>query len=146
MFDRSEAVDDFEAVVVVLLSLEGWIFVRNDKRGWEFPGGHCEGSESYHETVAREVYEETGLRVPAIESLSYHAIGENHIAVIVCAQEGSKALKRKELDPSRVAAFAGLPDALSFGDGRERMILSHAARQRYGVCRNASIEPESPGG
>ena len=37
--------------------------VRSDIRGWELPGGNPDPGESGGETVVREVFEETGIRI-----------------------------------------------------------------------------------
>lgn len=46
-----------DSVPHVLLS------VRSDVRGWELPGGTLEPGEDVREALAREIWEETGLRV-----------------------------------------------------------------------------------
>jgi len=38
--------------------------------GWDFPGGNGKGSEAACETAERETFEETGIRVKAIEKLT----------------------------------------------------------------------------
>lgn len=51
----------------ILPNQEGRILLqkRADKKVWDFPGGIMELGESALETVTREFYEETGLRVEA---------------------------------------------------------------------------------
>lgn len=40
-------------------------------RGWDIPGGHVEVGETPQETARRELYEETGANVDALEVLAY---------------------------------------------------------------------------
>jgi ADP-ribose pyrophosphatase YjhB (NUDIX family) len=51
------------AQAVVLGERGVLLSVRADLRGWELPGGNPEPGESLEDTVAREVREETGVRI-----------------------------------------------------------------------------------
>ncbi|MCR2802779.1 NUDIX domain-containing protein [Paenibacillus soyae] len=43
-------------------------------RGWDIPGGHVEPGESVEDAARRELYEETGAHVGALEQLGYMKI------------------------------------------------------------------------
>lgn len=43
-------------------------------RGWDIPGGHVEAGESAEEAARRELYEETGARVGALQLLGYQRL------------------------------------------------------------------------
>ena len=45
--------------------------------GLTFPGGHVEEGESFTESVIREVYEETGLKIENYFSMHYTPLGAN---------------------------------------------------------------------
>lgn len=57
------------------------VIVSKNGKDWQFPGGHPNGDETWQETLAREVYEETGLnikgKVEKVERLGYYLIEEN---------------------------------------------------------------------
>ena len=47
-------------VIVICEYENNWLLTNHKKRGWEFPGGKVEGSETLEEAAKREVWEETG--------------------------------------------------------------------------------------
>ena len=55
--------------VVFTRTAEGvrYILIHSHKGRWGFPKGHVEPGETEHETAAREIREETGLRVRFVE-------------------------------------------------------------------------------
>jgi ADP-ribose pyrophosphatase YjhB (NUDIX family) len=46
------------------------------KGGYAFPGGYINSGESFHEALSRELYEETGVKVPA-ESWNVYHVGDS---------------------------------------------------------------------
>lgn len=89
----------------VVLGPEGVLLsVRVDLRGWELPGGNLDPGEAEPEALAREILEETGVRV-AVEGLvgSYHRRGFlPHVArVYRCRPLGGAP--RPSLETPRVA-------------------------------------------
>jgi 8-oxo-dGTP diphosphatase len=120
----------FDAVVVVLFSSGKLVLVRNERRAWEFPGGHREDDESYEETAAREAYEEAGARITDIEYLGYYVTPAGHVTVITCAEVSSFQGPGGEYETSEVGIFDRLPPALSFGDGREQLFADYATAWR----------------
>jgi 8-oxo-dGTP diphosphatase len=121
-----EVIDSFDAVVVVLFSSKGLVLVRDERRAWEFPGGHREGDETYEETAAREVFEEAGVRITDIKYLGYYTTGRGHTTVIVCGEVTALERCDKGSDSSAVGTFASIPADLSFGDGREKLFFEYA--------------------
>ena len=128
--DEGDIPEMFDAVVVFLFCSDKFVMVWNPERGWEFPGGHREGKETYEETAIREVWEEAQIEVQNLGYLGYYTLKTGHLTLIVCANcptfEGRKA---KEI-PSRVKVFDTLPSQLSFGDGREQLFLDVARKFR----------------
>ena len=123
-------IESFDAVVVVLFSSGKLVLVKNERRAWEFPGGHREGNESYEETAVREAYEEAGAKIKGIEYLGYYTAPTGHVTVITCAEVSSFRGVGDECEASGVGIFDRLPPDLSFGDGREQLFLDHAAALR----------------
>ncbi|MDU0205420.1 NUDIX domain-containing protein [Paenibacillus sp. MAH-36] len=59
------------------------VLVRHHSRGWELPGGMREKSESVLQTVRREMQEEAGGELNAIERIGQYLIFENDHLVFV---------------------------------------------------------------
>lgn len=73
------------------------LLARNDREEWELPGGRIEPEETPEECVAREIAEETGLRVAVAEILDswvYHIAVANKDVFIVtygCTTDSAQA-------------------------------------------------------
>ena len=130
VFGKSRTVELFDAVVVVLFASGKLVLVKDERRAWEFPGGHREGSESYEETAVREAYEEAGAKITDIEYLGYYTMPTNHVTVITCAEVSSFERLGEKREPSGFGLFDTLPPDLSFGDGREQLFVDHAKALR----------------
>ena len=133
---QARVVEPFDAVVVVLFSADKLVLVRDERRAWEFPGGHREGGESFRETAAREAHEEAGARITDVEYLGYYTTPAGHVTAIACAEVASFEGLGGRWEASEVALFDELPSDLSFGDGRERLFLDCARAQRSGLGKN----------
>jgi len=127
-----EVIESFDAVVVVLFSSKGLVLVRDERRAWEFPGGHREGDETYEETAVREAFEEAGARITDIMCLGYYTTGRGHTTVIVCGEVTAFERFDRASDSLSVGTFASLPADLSFGDGREQLFFQYAVAFRAG--------------
>ena len=126
ILDEGRTVESFDAVVVVLFSSGKLVLVRNERRAWEFPGGHREGDESYLETAAREAYEEADAKITDIEYLGYYITPTGAVTVITRAEASSFQKGGDEQQAPHVGVFDRLPPDLSFGDGREQLFLEYA--------------------
>jgi 8-oxo-dGTP pyrophosphatase MutT (NUDIX family) len=62
------------------------VLLRNERGEWELPGGRIELGETPQQCVVREVAEETGLAVDAVELLDawmyYIAVADKHVFVV----------------------------------------------------------------
>ncbi len=105
-----------------------FLLIRSISGEWGFPKGHMEGSETEHETAARELFEETGASARSIENFRYlieyplprkpgvmkraiYFLGECLTDEIICQESEVSA-----------ACFAGFDEAiklLSFENTRE---------------------------
>lgn len=62
-------------VVILALTEEGWIFVRNRQRTtWELPGGHIEPNELVTDAAKRELFEETGALKSKLTALLDYSV------------------------------------------------------------------------
>jgi 8-oxo-dGTP pyrophosphatase MutT (NUDIX family) len=125
-FQNTESIEDFDAVVVILFSSEKLVLVRNQDRGWEFPGGHREGGETFEETAVREVYEEARAKITDIQYLGYYVSSTGHTTIVLTA-ELDNLLQPGKMD-FEIRLFDRLPPALSFGDGREQLFVDQATK------------------
>jgi 8-oxo-dGTP pyrophosphatase MutT (NUDIX family) len=129
-FDRCAIPKDFDAVVVILFCNEKLVWVWNPERGWEFPGGHREGDETYNETAIREVLEETQIRIEALEVLGYYTRNREHVTLILSADCPSSDMPDATKIPSGIIVMDEWPSGLSYGDGREQLFLEMARKSR----------------
>jgi 8-oxo-dGTP pyrophosphatase MutT (NUDIX family) len=129
-FGLREIPEEFDAVVVVLFWSDKLLLVSNPDRGWEFPGGHRKGKETYKETAIREVREEAQVEIRALEYLGFYTLKSGHVTLIVRAECTNIEVLDKRIMPSRINAFDELPLHLSFGDGREQLFLEYAKQDR----------------
>jgi 8-oxo-dGTP diphosphatase len=70
---------------------------------WQFPGGHLEYGETVNECAAREVMQETGLRVKALRHLGFTdrpfiTAGKPYISLLVSCDYDTGELKTLEPD------------------------------------------------
>ena len=133
---QAQVVEPFDAVVVILFSAGRLVMVRNERRAWEFPGGHREGDETCEETAAREAHEEAGARIMDVEYLGYYTTPAGHVTAIACAEVASFEGAGGGCEPLDVGLFDELPCHLSFGDGREQLFLDWARARRSGLGMN----------
>jgi len=110
-------------VVQAVILREGRVLlaVRSDLRGWELPGGNLQPGESDTAALAREVHEETGLRVEVERRVGdYERTGfRPHVArVFVCRVLGGS--ERPSSETPRLGWFdAGSPPSTLFPWYRE---------------------------
>ena len=102
--------------------------VSGNYHGTTFPGGHVEPGETFSESVIREVYEETGLRIknPVLRGIYHwyrdgaHQIGLMYRATefegeLTCSEEGTVYwISREEYEKKDLAV--GMPRVLKMMD------------------------------
>ncbi len=65
------------SIAIIRRNQQFLVILRNDGRGLSLPGGLASWKESAEETLRREVLEETGLRVTALElRMRYHSTAD----------------------------------------------------------------------
>ncbi|MGM5484346.1 MAG: (deoxy)nucleoside triphosphate pyrophosphohydrolase [Nanobdellota archaeon] len=68
---------------------------------WEFPGGKVEFSEDLRECIEREIDEEMGIRIKALEPFEYssHTYGNKHVVLLgFHCRFISGEIQKKEID------------------------------------------------
>ncbi|GAA4715728.1 NUDIX domain-containing protein [Brevibacillus fulvus] len=73
--------------VLIFPFLEGnLMFTRNTRRGIELPGGKIEPGETSLAAAVREMYEETGYSLSAIEKIGQYVVDESMVKDIYAAR------------------------------------------------------------
>jgi 8-oxo-dGTP diphosphatase len=119
------------------------------KGEWSLPGGRVELGEGLEEAVAREVLEETGLRVdvgPVVEVLDRVRRGsdgrvEHHFVIIdyLCRARGGELAHASDADEARWVPLAELP-AYRITE-QANAVIEKAARMRADATRNTPAGP-----
>lgn len=91
---------------------------------WEFPGGKCEADESAHQALARELLEETGIRVNAATPFMQieHDYGDKAVCLEVFLVENFSGQPHgREGQQGKWVALKSLPD-YAFPDANQDII------------------------
>jgi 8-oxo-dGTP diphosphatase len=110
--------------VLVFAFWEGKLLMtRHQKRGWEIPGGTCEPGEWPIQTAIREVYEETGAELAAIEPIGQYVVETDGAAPMVKTIYVAKVGRMHPLpdgfETEAVRLFAEPPSAAEVKAGAE---------------------------
>lgn len=116
---------DHQSVLVILRQSGQYVLVRNPNRGWEFPGGHREGEETFEETAVREAFEEAGAKLADIQYVGYYVLPSGHCTIITVADVASLHPLKEEFETVEVRLYNSLPDGLSFQDGLYQCVLDY---------------------
>ena len=87
--------------VIVTNTSNQILLIKGPIRGWEFPGGIIEPSESIWESAIREVFEETGFTIKPIEICCiYQNLTKNVISLIMKASvvKGEACTSKESLE------------------------------------------------
>lgn len=130
-----EKVFGAESVLVVIRKGGKWLLAKNKFRGWEFPGGHREGKETYLETAKREAWEEAHVTLINLRYLGYYILPSGHITAIVLADADRISDSPLEFETCEVACFSELPSDLSFKDGLYQIIIDYIINKETSVVK-----------
>lgn len=95
-FDEQEFADPGYVLVFAFYKGE-LLLTRHQKRGWEVPGGTREAGEWPIQTAVREVFEETGAELAAIEPLGQYSIESDENLPLVKTIYVAKVLRLHEI-------------------------------------------------
>ena len=116
------------------------LLVRHGYRpGWHFPGGGVEVNETIHETVRREVEEETGVQTIGNPQLfgvyaNFKAFPSDHIALFVVRDWRRLRVPEPNAEIAEVGFFA--PSSLPAGT------IEAVRRRLREITQEASISPD----
>jgi hypothetical protein len=89
-----------------------------------------QGHETYQETAAREILEETGAKIKEIQGVGHYVDSAGRLTVIAYAEVSSFEATPEPGEITEVALFTEIPNELSFADSREQLFLEYAREIR----------------
>lgn len=104
-------------VAIIAFKNNSFLLIKNEERGWEFPGGNIE-DESAIKAVKREFEEETGFSLKEIDLI--HETKKGYF------YKGKVSGKTGEDSEFETRFFNKLPDNLSFSKKEYKKILEIA--------------------
>lgn len=107
------------SVGAIILNRRGEILLLNHvlrpAEGWGIPGGFMNRNEQYFETIVREVFEETCLKIHSVELVSVHTSG-NHIEFLITARaDGEGKVNSFEIKDLKWFDPGNLPEKMTAG-------------------------------
>ena len=115
------------------------LLVRHGYRpGWHFPGGGVEANETIHDTVLRELEEETGVAAVGAPELfgiyaNFKAFPSDHIALFVVHEWQRSRVPKPNAEIAEIGFFA--PSSLPEGT------IEAVRRRLREISQEASISP-----
>lgn len=132
------------AIVYVRGAEPRYVLVENRRANWGFPKGHVEANESEHDTAAREIFEETGLRPDFVdgfrETVSYNVsetVRKTAVYYLAATDQTHVVIPRGEISSWRLLKYGEALQRLSFDS--ERALLKKAAEHIAGMENRLSV-------
>lgn len=95
-----------------------WVLVRHKQRNtYEIPGGHIEKGESPVDAAKRELYEETGAKVFALEPICIYSVSRGDSKAshgVLCYADIEEFDKLPDFEIAERVFFNQLPDNLTY--------------------------------
>ncbi len=126
---QTEAIPSvYHSVLIVLKDLQkgGWVLSYNKKRnGWEFPGGHVDGTETWQETARRETQEEVQANIKDLSYHGYYVLPSGHTTLITRAYVDNYLENAPQFETENTTVFADFPENLTFKDGLYQFVVDN---------------------
>jgi len=121
-----------------------FLLIKNKRSSnWGFPKGHIEEGESPHETAAREVFEETGVRIDIVEgfsSKSEYIIGrkvQKEVRIFLAATKDTQTkIQRDEIEDYIWLPYEQASDALNFQNDKRILEKAYNFMLKEGIGYN----------
>lgn len=148
------------SVAIIQRDQQFLMIERNDGRGVSLPGGLAGRKETAEEALRREVLEETGLRVPALELLlHYHSTADvpcdvsvfrvqsraqSKVQSEVQSKVQSEVLSEAEATGELKSSWEGSPQWMTLAEIELRILESQRPVLEFFRQLSAATQPQSP--